>query len=118
MPTIFGREPALLLGLFAALIQFLAAQLLPLTDGQQGALNAVAVAVVGIIVAWKVAAEKAVPLIAGGVQAVLALALAFNWNLSADLQTGVMAIVTAAVAFFVRTQVVAPVDPAGNKVSA
>jgi hypothetical protein len=106
---LFGREPALILAGIAGVIQFLSAVALPLTTGQQGALNAVAVAVIGVVTAYKVAAERALPLVAGGVQALLALGLAFNLHLTADAQAGVMALVTAAVAMFVRQNVVAPV---------
>lgn len=113
MPKLFGREPALLLAFFASAVQFLSAQLLPLTDGQQGALNAAAAAVVGIVVAWKVSAETAVPLLAGGLQALLALALAFGFNLTADVQSGLMALFTTGLAFVVRALVVAPVNAAG-----
>lgn len=102
------REPAQLLGLFAAAVQLLSATLLPLSIEQQGVLNAVAVAVAGLVTAWAVSAEKTAAAISGLVQAVLACALAFGFVLSPELQGSAMAFVSAAVALWLRTQVVAP----------
>lgn len=109
---IFGREPSLILGLIAAAIQLLSAVALPLSVEQQGVLNAVAVAVIGLVTAAAVSAEKAAPAVVGLVQAVLACALAFGLALSPEVQGAVMAFVTAALSAFVRTQVVAPVPAA------
>lgn len=106
---LFGREPALILGLVASAIQLFSATVLPLSDGQQGVVNAVAVAVVGLVTAFAVSAEKAAPAVLGLVQAVLALALAFGLNLDAGVQGAVMAFATALVSAYVRSQVVAPV---------
>lgn len=106
---VFGREPAQFLGLLSALIALVSSTVLPLTVEQQGVLNAVAVAVVGLITAFAVSAEKAAPLVAGLMQAVLACALAFGVHLSPELQGSVMAFVAAGVAFWLRTQVFAPV---------
>jgi hypothetical protein len=112
MNKIFGREPALWLATFAALVQFLSAQVLDLSVGQQGALNAVAVAVVGAVTAWRVSAEKGVPALVGVLQALLALGLAFGLDMSSEAQSTLMALVTALASLWVRTQVVAPVPPA------
>jgi hypothetical protein len=111
MNKILGREPALWLATVAALIQFLSAQVLDLTPGQQGALNAVAVAVVGAITAWRVSAEKGVPALVGVLQALLALGLAFGLDMTAEAQSTLMALVTALASLWVRTQVVAPEPP-------
>lgn len=109
--TIFNREPAQWLGLIAAAIQLLSALFFPLTIEQQGTLNAVAVAVFGIITAFAVSGEKAAPLVGGFLQSVLACALAFGVHLSPEMQSSTMAFVTAAVALFMRTQVIAPGSP-------
>jgi hypothetical protein len=109
---IFGREPALILGLLAAAVQLFSATVLPLTVDQQGVLNAVAVAVLGFATAAAVSAEKAAPAVLGVVQAVLACALAFGLALDPAVQGAVMAFTTALVSAFVRTQVVAPVPAA------
>lgn len=102
------REPAQLLALVASVIQLLSATILPLSIEQQGLLNALAVAIAGFVTAALVSAEKAAPAVAGVVQAVLACALAFGAALSPELQSSVMAFVTAGVAFWLRTQVTAP----------
>lgn len=114
---IFGREPALILGLIAAAIQLFSAMILPLSDGQQGVLNAVAVAVIGFITAAAVSAEKAAPAVLGLVQAVLACGLAFGWQLDAGMQGAIMAFATALVSAYVRTQVTAPVTIDGEVLS-
>jgi hypothetical protein len=106
---LFGREPALLLGLVAAAIQLFSATVLNLTVEQQGVLNAVAVAIIGVVTAVAVRSDKAAPAVLGLVQAVLACALAFGLAIAPETQGAVMAFVTALVSAFVRTQVVAPV---------
>lgn len=106
---VFGREPAQITGLIASAITLLSSTLAPLTDTQQGVLNAVVVAILGLVTASQVSAEKAAPAIAGLVQAVLACALAFGAHLTQDQQGAIMAFVAAAVGFWLRTQVVAPV---------
>lgn len=106
---IFGREPALVLAFVAVLIQGVSVFLFNLSDGQQGVLNAFAVALVGLATAVKVKTDKLAPAILGFAQAALATGLAFGWHLAADQQTVIMSFVATAVAMFVRTQVEAPV---------
>ncbi len=106
---LLSREPAQWLGLLSAAVSLFSATVLPVSIGQQGALIAVATAVFGFLGAIAVSGEKAAPLVAGLVQSVLALALAFGLALSPEAQGSVMAFVAAGVAFYLRTQVVAPV---------
>lgn len=113
---IFGREPAVVLGILAAAIQLIGSWLLPLSDTQQGALNAVAVALVGAVTAWKVTSDKALPALIGLAQATFALALAFQLDVPANIQAGVMALISAVGAAWVRTQVTALV-PVGALLS-
>lgn len=49
MPTIFGREPALILAAVGAVIALAIAFGLDLTQAQQGAITAVVIAVLGLI---------------------------------------------------------------------
>lgn len=112
--NIFNREPAQWLGLIAAAIQLVSALFFPLTIEQQGTLNAIAVAVFGLLTALAVSEEKAAPLVGGFIQALLACALAFGAHLSPEMQSSAMAFVTAAVALFMRTQVVAPGRPVAS----
>lgn len=107
--TWIGREASQLAAAAAGLIQ-LASLLLHLTPDQQGALNAAVVLIVGALTAWAVNGEKAAPMLAGVVQAVLAVAVSFGLNLSASTQASVMAFVAAAVAVWMRGIVTAPVS--------
>jgi ABC-type enterochelin transport system permease subunit len=105
-----SREPALLiLGLIAAVVQMVSAFLFPLTIDQQGVLNAVAVAIAGVITAAMVRSDQLAPAVLGAVQAILALGLAFGLNLAPEQQSVVMTFTAAVVAMFIRTQVQAPV---------
>jgi hypothetical protein len=112
--TIFGREPAQILGLVSAVIALASSTLLHLTVEQQGVLNAVAVAVIGVITALAVGGEKAAAAVSGLIQAVLACALAFGLHISPETQGAVMAFVAAVTAFWLRTQVIAPTSVDGT----
>lgn len=103
--TVFGREPALWLGMIAAAIQLLSSLWLPLTTGQQGVLNALAVAVFGAIAAFAVSRDQGVPALLGVLKAVIAVGLAFGLHWSPELQGEVMAFATALSAMWTRTQV-------------
>lgn len=112
MFTIWGREPAQWLGLLSAAVALFSAVVLPLSVEQQGAVIAVATALFGVLGAIAVSGEKAAPLVAGLVQSVLALALAFGASLSPEIQGSIMAFVAAGVGWYLRTQVTAPVPAA------
>lgn len=116
MPKIFGRDPALWLGLFAVAIKLAAAFWWNLSGDQQALLNAVAAGVVGIVVAVLVR-DGQVAAILGGVQALMALAVGFGLDWSAERQAVVMAAAAAVAAMFERTQVTAPVPGPGSQVS-
>lgn len=114
---IFGREPIKLLALLAGIIEILSVTVVHFTDAQQAGVNAVVTIVVGLVGAWSVSAEKALPFISGLVQAVLTTAVAFGLHLPADANAAIMAFVAAAMGMWVRTQVVAPAvpSPAGRR---
>ena len=107
----FKREPALWLALIATAVQMVSAFVLPLTEGQQGVLNAVAVAIAGLITAVIVKSDQMVPAILAVLKALIALGLAFGWALSPEAQSTIMSFAAAAAAMFVRTQVDAPAPP-------
>lgn len=109
---IFGREPALWLALVAALVQG-AGLLLDWSSEQQGAINAVAVAALGVATAWFVS-DGISAAVLGGAQAVLNLVLAFGLNVDTATQAAIMTFVAAVTAMFVRTQVGAPVSATGE----
>lgn len=100
------------LGLFAAGVQLVSAFILPLSDAQQGVLNALAVTIAGLITAVMVRSDQMAPAVLGVLQAVLAVGLAFGWHLAPEQQSVIMAFATSVVAMFVRTQVTAPARPA------
>lgn len=115
---ILGREPALWAAAGKALVAVISLFVINLTMEQQGGINAFIAVVLGIVVAIQVAAEKAVPLLVGLAEAGIYLAVAFGWDVSADKQTVLLVLVGAIVAIITRDRVVAPVDPAGNRVPA
>jgi len=112
----FNRDPVLTLNLIAALIYAAGLIFANLTVEVQGWLNAIAVLVVNLIAAGLVRAEEWVPIVTGLFKAMIALVIALGLNLSPETQTAIMFIVTAALAFLARTQVVAPVDVNGRPV--
>lgn len=107
---IFAREPALWLALVAALVQGVGL-ILDWSIDQQGAINAVAVAVLGAVTAF-VVKDGISAAVLGGVQAVLNLVLAFGLKLDPHAQAAIMTLAAALVGMFVRTQVIAPSAPA------
>jgi hypothetical protein len=110
---IFGREPALIAGAVAALIQVFSALVLPLNDEQQGALNALVALVLGFVVAASVSLDKAVPALIGLFQGVVAVGVAFGFEVGPETVSAITAAIAALGELFTRTQVVAPVDAAG-----
>lgn len=107
----FGREPAQWLQLASGFLIFLTPLVPGLTPEINGAIMAVLTAAFGFATAAAVSAEKAAPMVAGLIKALIALALAFRLDLSVEVQGGIMVFVEAAVAWYLRTQVFAPVAP-------
>lgn len=107
----FGREPALILTFIAVAVKTVAAFGLDVSVDQQSAINAVAAAVVGLLIAG-FAHDGLGAAVLGFAQAVIALAVGFGLHWDAGQQAVVMSLVAAAVGMFDRTQVTAPV-PAG-----
>lgn len=103
---LFNREPAAILAFVAVAIKLIAAFGVNLSTDQQSVLNAVAAAVVGLVVAVMTRDGVAAALY-GFAQAALALAVGFGLHWSADQQAVVLSFVSVAVAMFVRTQVTA-----------
>lgn len=106
---IFGREPALILALVAAVVQAVSAFGFTLTPDQQGVINALAVAVVGVVTGVIVKGDSLLPSLTGGFQALLALLLAFGLDFTSEQQSTVMLLVTTVLAIVVRDRVIAPV---------
>jgi prepilin signal peptidase PulO-like enzyme (type II secretory pathway) len=108
MNRIWNREPALWLGLVAIIVKLLAAFGMDVSADQQAVINAVAAALVGLVLA--VVAHDAIgAAVLGFAQAVLALAIGFGLDWSAEQQAVVLAAAAAIVAMWDRTQITAPV---------
>lgn len=111
----FGREPALYLALFASIVQLGSQFIWHLSTDQQGVLNAVAVALVGLITAFALHSDGESAAVLGFVQAILAAGLAFGLELDPTAQSVIMSFAAAVVAMFIRTQSVARVDALGAR---
>lgn len=105
---IFGRDPALWLGAASVVVKLVAAFWVDLTVDQQSGLNAVAAALVGLIIA-SVVRDGQVAAILGLAQAMLALAIGFGLDVGAEHQAVIMSFVGMVVTAFTRTQVTPPV---------
>jgi hypothetical protein len=109
---IFGREPAVIMAFIASAIAVFSSFILPLSDTQQGMLNAAVLALFGLITAALVAHEKLLPAITGLSKAVIAVAISFGLHWSPGQQGLMLGLVTTFVALMgVRPQVVASVPP-------
>lgn len=108
-----SRDPALWLGLIAALVSIVSSFVFPLSVDQQAVLNAVAVALAGLATAFFVRRDGQAAAIVGLAQAVIACGLGFGLDVSPEGQAAIMALVSTAAAMFVRTQVVASVNAVG-----
>jgi nicotinamide riboside transporter PnuC len=107
---IFGRNPAVWLALFGALVSALGAFVFNISPDAEGALNAVAALVVGVITAI-VVHDGVSAAVLGLIKGLFLLMVAFGLNLSAERQAVLYALAAAVLAAFVQTQVVAPVGP-------
>lgn len=106
---ILGREPALWLGLVAALVKLASAFWWHVTPNQQAVINTVAFAVVGVVIAF-VTRDGIGAAVMNFIHAAVAAAVGFGLDWSADKQAVVFAFVAALVAAWTRTQVRAPVS--------
>lgn len=108
---IFKRDPALIVSALATAIRLLSAFVLHWSDEQQAVVNAVVAALAGVVIAVAVRRDGQVPAILGFITAVLALAIGFGMNISAEAQALIMSFAGAVAALFTRTQVEARVGP-------
>jgi hypothetical protein len=106
----FGREPAQWAHLLGGILMMLV-PIFHLSTDLTGAVLAVIAALSGIATAAAVSGEQAAPLVAGLIKALIAVVLAVHFELSPEVQAGIMVMVEAAVGFYLRTQVIAPGSP-------
>ena len=109
MNKIMGREPAVFFGLIAGLALAII-QLANVTDPLAGALNAVVLAAAGLATAAVVDVDKVLPALIGLTTATFAVFLAYGSPVPENTQAGILALIAAGAAFFVRQNVVAPVS--------
>ena len=100
---IFGREPAVILGFIAAGLQLAAAYFLPWDANQITVVNAALSALMGLGIAiYTKDSLLAVGL--GAVQALLAVALNFGFNITPEQQSALIAFTNVGLALFNRQQ--------------
>lgn len=113
MPKLIGRDPVFTtqgtVALLLALTLFL-----NLTPTVQALVNAVIVTLGGVVAAWLVAAEKALPLLEGLAKAIIALIVGLGIDVPANIQAGVFAVLAVVTAYWMRGQVFAPVPLAAT----
>lgn len=113
MNKILGREPAVFWSLVAGVLLALL-QLIKMPTEVNGALNALVLAAAGVATAIAVASDKVLPALVGLVQAMFALFLSLGTPVPETTQTGILALLAAVAAFFVRFSVDAKLDSAGE----
>jgi hypothetical protein len=104
----FGREPALILGFVAALVKLLGYQF-DVSDGTQTAINALAAAAVGLILAFVARDGAWAAALIQFAQTGMALFVGLGLDWSADKQALVMASLAAGLALWERTQITPPI---------
>ncbi len=114
-----GREPSVILGAVAIVVQFVSAFFVNVDQDTQTAINAAAAALVGFIVAYVVKDEGTFAFFVGLGQASLALAMNLGLHWSGDKQAAFMALFTLVGQFWlVRDRVTAPVSKEDLKLAA
>lgn len=108
MNKVVGRDPVFTVQTVVAAV--LAVTLFfNLSPALQALVTAVVVAAGGVVAAWLVSAEKALPLLEGLAKAVLALIAGLGVHVPANVQAGVFALLAVITAYWMRGQVFAPV---------
>jgi hypothetical protein len=113
---LFGRDPALLFQAIAILLSLLFTFGLPLTPEWQGIVNGLIMTGWGVATAIVVAKDKIVPAVTAFAQVVFLLVAAFGYHLADTQQFMILTLVGLLFAFFTRTQVIAPINAAGQRV--
>jgi hypothetical protein len=108
MRTIFGREPAAVVEMAVAIALGVVVILHP-SEPVTAAANAAVVAIGGFVTAALVKSDGALAALIGAIKAVFALVVVLGMSLDPTLETGIVMIVSAVGAAFVRQNVVAPV---------
>jgi hypothetical protein len=104
------RDPVWYTNLVAAIVIFISTFVVELTSDQQGTLNAVALAIAGLVAGWKVS-DGQLALVVNLFKVLIALAISFGLHWTPEQQMVIILLVTAIGSAFTRTQVGAPVPP-------
>ena len=107
---ILGREPAAWAALVSIVLQVIGAFVAGFDAETQAWVNAVVLAVLGLIVALMVH-DGVIAAISGLAQATVTLAVGLGLDWSAEKQALILSLVTAVAQFAVRQAVTAPVPP-------
>ena len=107
---IFGREPAAWAALVSIILQVIGAFVADFDSETQAWVNAVVLAVLGLIVAVTVH-DGVIAALTGLAQAILTLAVGLGLDWSAEKQALILSLITAVAQFAVRQVVTAPVPP-------
>lgn len=108
---VLNREPAVIIAVFAALLQLVGAHLFHFSADTQGVIVAVVTAGFGVWTAFHLSQDSWLPAILGFAQALFSLFLAFGASVPAVDQANILGFVTVVVGLFVRTQVTAKAPP-------
>lgn len=114
---LLGREPVVITTLLATILQLVNAFWLHWSDDQTAAINGGISVVMAVVATGFTSVDRILPLLSGVAQALITVAIAFGWHVSADKVTAIMAVISAFVALFgVRPQVGAAVAADGSSV--
>jgi hypothetical protein len=110
-----GRDPAAFVEMIQQVILGLVLAL-SLRQDLSNAWSAAVLAVGGLIVAAWVVKEKLLVALVAAIRAVFALVVTLGLDLNPTVETGLIMAASAAVTFWLRGKVTAPIDENGNKV--
>lgn len=115
MRVLLGRDPA---AVVETVVQVLLGLLLTLAlpADVSNAWSAAVVAVGGVVTSVWVARDKLLPSLTGAIKAVFALVVTLGFDLNPSVETGLIMAASAAITFWLRTQVTAPIAPDGSRV--
>lgn len=116
--TIFGREPAVWVGLIESVLALLLTFQLGITDETLGIWMALFVALGGVVTAWSTKDTLLAALVAA-LKALLVLATTYWFTLTDQQTAGILAVAFVVGSTFLRTQtspVARPLDPSPQQV--
>lgn len=104
----FGRDPAVILSIVAAVLSCAVAFKMPVTEAMSAGIMALLYAGSDFLAALVVKSDKQLPTLLAFAEAGLALLMVFGIHMSTEQTSAIMGLVTVAAGAFIRTQVDAP----------